>query len=278
MSSTLSSVFSTGNISDPPRLADDINLAELLSSTSSKTTPLLTSAFNNCYNKALLLLHKHVEEIDTRSFSFTTKQLSAYNVNENDFDATVFPDRTLTPSTTTVSQWRHEQISNEKFHRILIPLVSENMYSIVLHWTELELKNEEERGSKNRQRKNDLQSNRDELISMAKSIDIQRLYQLSGSSKDILIDQVDWKLIATKMRSKGGFKYFDEYSLKRIWLYRCQYGFTNTWTDEDDQILNQLVEQFGYGKWTEIAQHETFQVKEILFNKYINVFICYSEK
>jgi hypothetical protein len=265
MSSTVSSIFSTGIISDsPPKLIDDINLSELLSSSSSKTTPLLTSAFNNCYTKALLLLHKHVEELNIKSISSTTKQLSSYNVNEDDFDATVFPDRTLTPSYTTISQWRHEQILNEKFYRLLIPFVSENMYSIVLHWIELELTNEEERQSKNHQRKQDLQNILNELISMKNStINIERLYQLSGNSKDILIEQIDWKLIVTKMRSKGGFKYFDEYSLKRIWLHRCQYGLANLWTDDEDQILNQLVEQLGYGKWIEIAQHEIFQVKKI---------------
>jgi hypothetical protein len=267
MSSTVSSIFSTGIISDHPKFLDDINLNEILSSSSSKTTPLLTSAFNNCYNKALLLLHKHVEELNSKSISSTTKHLSSYNVNEDDFDATIFPDRSLTPSTTTISQWRHEQFLNEKFHGLIIPFVTENMYSIVLHWIELELKNEEERGSKNKQRKKDLQSKLDELIFMKDAIDIERLYQLSGSSKDILIDQVDWKLIATKMRSKGGFKYFDEYSLKRMWLHRCQYGLKNTWSEDEDQILNQLVEQLGHGKWTEIAQHDIFQVKKILKNK-----------
>jgi hypothetical protein len=69
------------------------------------------------------------------------------------------------------------------------------------------------------------------------------------------------------MRSKGGFKYFDEYSLKRMWLHRCQYGLKNTWAEDEDQILNQLVEQLGHGKWTEIAQHDIFQVKKILKNK-----------
>jgi len=260
MSTTLSSIFSTDNISDHYKFHDDINLNELLSASSSKNTPLLTSAFNTCYTKALLLLHKHIEELDTQNSSSLAKQLSSYNVNEDDFDQTVFPDRSLTPSLTTVCQWRHEQFLNEKFSRLLIPFVAENMYSIVLHWIELELRNEEERGSKNEQIKEDLKKKFSELKFMEKSINIDRLYELSGNSKDILIEQVDWKLIGTKMRSKGGFKYFDEYTLKRMWIHRCQYGLNNSWSENEDQILNQLVEQLGYGKWIDIAQHEIFQV------------------
>jgi hypothetical protein len=263
MSSTVSSIFSTSNITDHPKFNDDINLNELLSFSSSKNTPLLTSAFNTCYTKALLLLHKHIEEIDTQSLSSESKHLASYNVNEDDFDETVFPDRLLTPSITTLCQWRHEQFLNEKFSRLFIPFVAENMYSIVLHWIELELKNEEERASKNEQIKYDLKNKYNELKLMEKSINIERLYELSGNSKDILIDQVDWKLIGTKMRSKGGFKYFDEYTLKRMWIHRCQYGLNNSWTENEDEILNQLVEQLGPGKWVEIAQYDIFQVNYI---------------
>jgi len=261
MTSTVSSVFSADTISHHHKFIDDINLHEIISASASKNNPLLTSAFNNCYTKALLLLHKHIEEIDTRSFPSSTKHLSSYNVTEDDFDATIFPDRSLTPSTTTICQWRHEQFLNQKFSRLLIPFVAENMYSIVLHWIELELRHEEERKSKNEQKKEDLKAKFNELKFMEKSINIDRLYELSGNSKDILIDQVDWKLIGTKMRSKGGFKYFDEYTLKRMWIHRCQYGLNNSWTEDEDKILNQLVEQLGYGKWIDIAQHETFQVK-----------------
>jgi len=261
--STVSSIFSTNTIFDNYKFIDDINLNEILSSSASNNTPLLTSAFNNCYTKALLLLHKHIEEIDTRSFLSSKKHLSSYNVNEDDFDDTVFPDRSLTPSSTTICQWRHEQFLNEKFSRLLIPFVAQNMYSIVLHWIELELRNEEERGSKNEQNKEDLKAKFNELKLMEKSINIDRLYELSGNSKDILIDQIDWKLIGTKMRSKGGFKYFDEYTLKRMWIHRCQYGLNKSWSEDEDQILNQLVEQLGYGKWMDIAQHEIFQVKFI---------------
>jgi len=200
------------------------------------------------------------------------------NFNEDDFDDTVFPDRSLTPSLTTVCQWRHEQFLNEKFSRLLIPFVAENMYSIVLHWIELELRNEEERESKNEQIKQDLKIKLQELKLMAKSIQIDKLYQLSGNSKDILIEQVDWKLIATKMRSKGGFKYFDEYSLKRIWIHRCQYGLKNYWSDQEDDILNQSVEQFGFGKWTDIAQHQIFQVNIIYVIKRRKSIILFSEK
>lgn len=260
MSSTLSSVFSTNNISDDHKIPNDIDLADLLLSSSSKQTPVFTSALNSCYTKALLLLHKHIEEIDTKSSSSIAKHLSSYAVNEDDFDGTVFPERTLTPSSTTICTWRHEQFVNEKFSRLLIPFVAENMYTIVLHWIELELSNEEERGSKNEEKKVDLQMKLHELKFMTEPYDIQRLYELSGDSKDVLIEQVDWKLIGTKMRSKGGFKYFDEYSLKRMWIRRCQYGLNNVWTEEEDEILNQLVEQLGNGKWVEIAQHHIFQV------------------
>ncbi|CAF4280407.1 unnamed protein product, partial [Rotaria sordida] len=59
------------------------------------------------------------------------KNLSSYNVNENDFDETIFPNRSLTPALTTICQWRHEQFLNVKFLRLFIPIVIENMYSIV---------------------------------------------------------------------------------------------------------------------------------------------------
>ena len=261
MSSTVSSVFSTDLVSDHPKFEQDIDLTEILRSSTSTTTPVFTSALNTCYTRALLLLHKHAEELHARSVPRKVHDFSSYNVNEDDFDATVFPSRSLSPSTTTISQWRHEQISNEKFARIFIPLVTENMYSIVLHWIELELKHEDERRRKNDQRKQDLQSKRDELIYEKDSIDVQRLYQLSDNSKDILIEQVDWKSLVTKMRRQGNFKYFDEYSLKRLWIYRYQYGAENVWSEGEDQLLNQLVEQLGYGKWTDIAQHDLFQVK-----------------
>lgn len=261
MSSTVSPIFSTSNISYDHKVNDDIDLYELLSSSVSKHTPILiTSAFNSCYQKALLSLLDHIEEIDTQPLSSSTE---SYNVHEDDFDATVFPDRSITPSSTTISQWRHEQFLNKKFPQLLISLVGESMYSIVLHWVELELRNEEERESKNDRKKEDLKKKVYELKSMGNSINIDRLYELSGNSKDILIDQVDWKLIGTKMRSKGGFKYFDEYSLKRMWIHQCQYGLNNLWTDDEDALLNQLVEQYGYGKWEEIAQHELFKVKDI---------------
>jgi len=264
MSSTVSSIFSTSDISHDYKLNDDINLYELLSSSQSKTTPILTSAFNSCYQKALLSLHDHIEDINKQSL---TVHLSSYNVHEDDFDATVFPDRSLTPSSTTIGQWRHEQFSNERFPRLFIPFVAESMHAIVLNWIELELINEEERESKSDKKKQDLKKKVYELKLMEKSIDIERLYELSGSSKDILIDKVDWKLIGTKMRSKGGFKYFDEYSLKRMWIHRCQYGLNNSWSDNEDELLNQLVQQYGYGKWIEIAQHEIFQVKQIDKNR-----------
>ena len=261
MSSTVSSVFSTINVSDQPKFNDDINLYELFSPSLSKNTPILTCAFNNCYQKGLHSLLEQIEELDTQSLSSTSINSSSYNVTEDDFDATIYPDRSLTPQLTTICQWRHEQFLNEKFLRLLIPFVAENMYSIVLRWFELELSNEEERGSKNKQIKEDLKDKLYELKLMEKSINIDRLYELSGNSKDILIDQVDWKLITTKMRSKGGFKYFDEYSLKRLWIHRCQYGLNNTWSSHEDEILSQLVEQYGSGKWVEISQHDIFQVK-----------------
>ncbi|CAF3355214.1 unnamed protein product [Rotaria sp. Silwood1] len=259
MSSTVSSIFSTSEVSDHHKFIDDINLYELFSPSLSNNTPILTSAFNSCYQKALLSLNVHLEDIDAQTLSSLKKDLSSYNVNEDDFDETVFPNRSLTPTSTTISQWRHEQFLNEKFLRILIPIVTENMYSIVLHWIELELQNEEERGSKNEQNKNDLKNKLYELKFMEKSIDIERLYELSGNSKEILIEQVDWKLVGTKMRSIGGFKYFDESSLKRMWKHRCQYGLNISWSDDEDKLLDQLVEQYGYGKWIEISQHEIFQ-------------------
>ena len=263
MSSTVSSVFSTDLVSDHPKLNQDIDLTEILRTSSSKSAPVITSALNLCYTRALLALHKHVEDLNTQSASIKTHEIGSHNVSEDDFDATVFPARSLSPTATTISQWRHEQFLNEKFSRLFVPFVTENMYSIVLRWIELELSHEEERRSKNKERKFDLQNKRDELIFQKDSIDIPRLYQLSGNSKDILIEQVDWKLIATKMRSRGNFKYFDESSLKRLWLHRCQYGLENNWSEEEDQLLNELVEQNGYGKWVEIAQHEMFQVKLI---------------
>ena len=263
MSSTVSSIFSTSNISDNPKLSDEVNLYELFSSSLPKNVPILASALNSCYQKALLLFNEHIEEIDTQSLSSFAKYLPSCHVNEDDFDATVFPNRSLSPSTITVSQWRHEQCSNDKFLRLIISFVVENMYSIVLHWIALELKNEEERASKNEQKKKDLKDKLYELKIMEKSISIDKLYELSGSAKDALIEKVDWKLIATKMRSKGGFKYFDEYFLKRMWRRRCQYGINNSWSNDEDEILGRLVEQFGYGNWEEISQHEIFQVKRI---------------
>ncbi|CAF2899819.1 unnamed protein product [Rotaria sp. Silwood2] len=259
MSSTVSSIFNTSKISDHHKFNEDINLYELFSPSLSNNTPILTSAFNSCYQKALLSLNVHLDDIDAQTLSSIKKDLSSYNVKEDDFDETVFRNRSLTPTSTTLSQWRHEQFVNEKFCRLLIPIVAENMYSIVLHWIELELHNEEERDSKNEQNKNDLKNKLYELKLIEKSIDIERLYELSGNSKDILIEQVDWKSVGTKMRSKGGFKYFDEYSLKRIWKHRCQYGLNNSWSDDEDKLLNQLVEQYGYGKWIEISQNEIFQ-------------------
>ncbi|CAF1060249.1 unnamed protein product [Rotaria sordida] len=255
----ISSIFSASNLSNHYKFNDDINLYELFSSSLSNNTPILTSAFNSCYQKALLSLNEHFDDIDTQTLLSLKKNLSSYNVNENDFDETIFPNRSLTPALTTICQWRHEQFLNVKFLRLFIPIVIENMYSIVLHWIELELKNEEERASKNEQNKNDLKNKLYELKFMEKSINIEKLYELSGNSKDILIEQVDWKLIGTKMRSAGSFKYFDESSLKRIWKHRGQYELNNSWSNKEDEILNQLVEQLGYGKWLEISQHEIFQ-------------------
>ncbi|UJR25078.1 hypothetical protein I4U23_006438 [Adineta vaga] len=263
MTSTVSSIFSTNSPSNNYTIHDDINPYDLLaSSSSSKNTPILTSAFNNCYQRALLLLNDNIEENEIYFNTSTPVKVPSYNVNEDDFDATVFPDRSLTPSSVTICQWRHDQFLNEKFFRILYPLVGENMHTIVLNWLELELYNEEERQSKNERRKEDLRKKVYEVKAMIKTIDVNRLYELSGNSKDILIDQIDWKLITTRMRSKGGFKYFDEYSLKRIWIHRCQYGINSSWTDEEDKVLNQLVQQHGDGKWNEIAQHELLQKKK----------------
>lgn len=261
MSSTVSSVFSTDLVSDHPKLEPNIDLTEILrSSSSSKSAPVITSALNICYTKALLSLHQHIEELHSQSAQITPHGIGAYNVSENDFDASVFPGQSLSPSAITISQWRHEQFFNEKFSRLLIAFVIEDMYAIVLRWIELELSNEQARGSRNKKRKYELQQQRDELIFEKDTIDIPRLYQLSGDSKDILIEQVEWKSVATKMRSKGNFKYFDESSLKRLWLHQCQYGLDNTWSEEEDQLLNELVQENGYGKWMEIAQHDTFQV------------------
>ncbi|CAF3022727.1 unnamed protein product [Rotaria socialis] len=255
MSSTVSSVFCASNISGHHKLNNEINLYEVFSL--SKNNPIIASAFNSCYQKALLSLNEHIEGIDTTTVSSFKR--STYDVNEDDFDTTVFPKRSFTPSSTAICQWQHEQFLKEKFIRILIPIVAVNMYSIVLHWLELELKNEEERESRNEQNKNDLKNKIYELKSMENSIDVDKLYEFSGNSKDILIEQVDWKFVATKIRSKGGFKYFDEFALKRMWKHRCQYGLKNSWSDQEDTILNQLVEQFGFGKWNEISQHEMFQ-------------------
>ncbi|CAF3607259.1 unnamed protein product [Adineta steineri] len=304
MTSTVSSIFSTNDISNHHKFIDDDNLYELFSSSLPKNTPLFTSVFNNCYKRALESLNIHLGEIDIKPTLSLTTHVSSYNVTEDDFDATVFPDRSLTPSSTTICQWRHEQFLNDKFLQLLIPLVAESMHSIVLHWIELELSNEEERQRKNDIIKNDLKNKIYELKTIEQSInelksmktslnnlkpmrnsvknkrliektstninkliekisvDVNRLYAMSENSKDILIEQVDWKLIGTKMRSEGGFKYFDENSLKRMWIHRCQYGPNNSWSDNDDEILNQLVEQYGYGKWIEIAQHEIFQKKK----------------
>lgn len=260
MTSTVSSVFSTNTPSNTYTIHDEVNLGDILSTFSSKNALIPTSALNSCYQKALSLLRDCTKEAASQLDALSKPTSLSYNVTEDDFDTTVFPDRLLTPSSVTICQWRHEQFLNDKFLRLLLPLVAESMHAIVLNWFEVELHNEEERQRKNDLKKNELQEQVFELKSMAKSIDIDRLYELSGSSKDVLIDQVDWKLIATKMRSKGGFKYFDEYSLRRIWLYRCQYGVNTSWSDEEDDLLNQLVQQYGIGKWMEIAQHELFQV------------------
>jgi hypothetical protein len=163
-----------------------------------------------------------------------------FNVSENDFETTVFSIRGYTPSTTTICQWRHDAFVNDKFLSLLYRLASADLHSIVFNWIELELNNEEERNRKDEKKK---------------SIRVQRLYDLSENSTDILIEQVNWKGIVTRMRSEGGFKYFDEDSLKRIWIHRCQHGVKNVWSDKEDRILDELVEQIGYGKWSDIAQH-----------------------
>ncbi|CAF1517210.1 unnamed protein product [Adineta ricciae] len=262
MTSTVSSVFSTNSPSNNCTIHDEVDLGDILSTFSSKNALIPTSALNSCYQKALSLLRDYTKEAASQLDAFSKPVSLSYNVTEDDFDTTVFPDRLLTPSSVTICQWRHEQFLNEKFLRLLLPLVAESMHAIVLNWFEVELHNEEERQRKTDVKKNELRELVFELKSMAKSIDIDRLYELSGSSKDVLVDQVDWKLIGTKMRSKGGFKYFDEYSLRRIWLHRCQYGVNTSWSDEEDDMLNQLVQQFGFGKWMEIAQHELFQKKK----------------
>lgn len=265
MSSTVSSVFSTSQISENHKLIDDINLYELFSQPRPNTNgPILAAAFNSCYQKALLSWNEYIEELDNQALSSRIHHLSSYNVNEDDFDTTIFSQRSITPTSIRLCQWRHEQFLSEKFIPKLIPIVVENMYHIVLHWLELELKNEEERESKNEKNKKDLKNKIYKLKSLGKSISIGQLYEFSGNYTNVLIEQVDWKSVATKIRSEGGFKYFDEYSLERMWKHRCQYGVKCSWSVDEDTILNQLVEQLGYGKWTEIAQHEIFQVNNFL--------------
>lgn len=270
MSSTVSSVFSTNTISEPPKPNLNVNLYDLFSSDSlisATTNPIFTSAVNICYQNAALTLHKHIDDLNEQSLPLISSSghLSISNVSEDDFEATVFPKRTYTPSSITISQWRHDAYLGEKFLPLLFRLVTTQMHSIVLHWTELELQNEQERERKYNQFEEDLQKKLYELRAMKKSIKLDRLYELSENSLEVLVEQIDWKSIATKMRSEGGFKYFDEYSLRRIWQHRCQYGLKNSWTDNEDQILDQSVEQLGNGNWNEISQQEIFQVRNVFF-------------
>jgi len=253
---SVSSIFSRENASD------QIDLNQIIILSSSKPNPLLTCAFNKCYTKALLDAHNKLEQIDVQSlFINETPSAASYTVTEDDFDATAFPNRSLTPTSLSLSQSRHEQSTNERFHRLLYSLVANEMYEIVLRWIEIDLRNEEERASKDKRIKNRLKENLNEVKSTAKSIDIQRLYALCGTTQDSLIEHVDWRSMVTKMRRQGGFKYFDELSLKNMWIHRCQFGLENVWSNEDDQLLDDLVKQYGHGKWMEIAQHQTFQVE-----------------
>ena len=263
MSSTLSSIFSTNVISNHQKSANQLNLYELCATSSStNTTPILASALNICYRNALLSLHQHVEHIDEQSVPkpTTTTTVIFDDTTEESFDATVFPNRSYTPLLTTISQWRHEALSGERFSSLLIQLVATEMRSTVLHWLELELKNVEEREGNHKAKTAELKKSIYELKDMRKAIQLDRLYELSENSKDVLIEQVDWRSIVTKIRRQGGFKYFDEHTLKRMWIHRCQYGVKSTWSDNEDQMLNQLVEEYGNGKWTDIAQHDLFQV------------------
>ena len=265
MSSTVSSVFSTHTLSEQQKAPSDIKLYDFFSSpstVSTKNAPIFASAVNICYRNALLSLLKSIDEQPSLLLPASTVPVQAlqFNVSEDDFDTSAFVNRTYAPSSTTISQWRHEAFLGEKFLRLLSQLVKREMHSIVLNWSELELHNEEERESKDNQKKEQLKKKVYELKEKDVSIEFQRLYELSENSRQILIEQVDWKSVGTRMRSQGGFKYFDEQSLKRMWIHRCQCGLKNQWTEGEDQRLEQLVEELGYGRWTEIAEEEIFQV------------------
>lgn len=289
MSSTVSSIFSTHTLSEQQKSPSHINLYELFSSpatVSIKNAPILASALNICYRNALHALHTNIDDQPSLLLPPVPPvpvQSSDLNVTEDDFDTSAFANRSYAPSSTTISQWRHEAFLSEDFILLLSILVGRNIHSIVLHWTELELFNEEERESEDTDKRDELREKVYELKEMSetiqfdrlhqirkkisklkqmvKSIPFDRLYELSENARDILIEQVDWKVVGTKMRSEGGFKYLDEHCLKRMWIHRCQFGLENIWTNEEDQLLDRFVEQLGYGQWTMIAEEEIFQVR-----------------
>lgn len=264
MSSTLSSVFSRNTVADDDEQSNDSNLYDIITSNPavlSTKGPILSSAFNICYRNALLSLHSNLEELEKHpellSKSTTTNSLL---VNESDFDVSLFPKRSYSPSELTKTQWRHESFVTEKFLNHLYSLVSQNIHTVVKEWTETELNNEIERNRRNKNKRTELEAKLDELNSTEIIEDISRLYELSGNSHDVIMEHIDWKRIITRMRSDGGFKYFDENSLRRFWIHRCQYGVNNKWSDDEDQLLDKLVEQFGLGKWIEICQDPILQV------------------
>ena len=270
MTSTISSVFSTTTSSESDKPVIKFNLYELISHDSlsnSNTKPILTSALNSCYRTALHSLHEYLEKIDgtllTSSSSSTTS--STLIIDEDTFEFSAFSDRVYSPSSVTISQWRHEALSNNRFLTLLFELVTDSMISIVLNWIDIELENEQSRQSKSDKKKNDLINKRRELQQTSNTITSQRLQQLSDIPNEVLFEKVDWKLISTRMRSDGGFKYFDENVLRRIWIQRCQYGVDDIWTPDEDKVLDDLVQELGLGQWTVICENPVFQVSAPIF-------------
>lgn len=264
MSSTVSSVFSTDTTSEHRQQTQNLRIDNFLSAPATltrKNAPIFSSALNVCYQNALLSLKDHVEELVENAVTLNgsneiSQQRNPSEITDDDFEATIVPNRTYSPSQMTISEWRHDAFLTDRFVSLMQKLVAQEIYSIVFDSVEFELNHEEEG-----ERRKRLEKKRYQLQEMEKSIRLEKLYELSEISQDILFDQVDWKLINTQMRKEGGFKYFDEYILKRFWIYRCQFAAKVTWSIAEDQRLDQLVNELGYGRWSDIAQDDLFQVR-----------------
>lgn len=262
MSSTVSSIFSRESSTSQTKRRENLRIDDFLSAPSTftrKNAPIFASALNVCYQNSLLRLKETFDDVSEDKKPF--EQQNPSNVTDDDFHVTIFPDRTYSPKLVTISEWRHDASMTDRFVSLLQNLVREELYSIVFNLIDLELKTEEERQRKNDRRKNDLETKIFRLKQMKKTIDFESLYEFSEASREILFEQIDWKSICTLMRKFGGFKYFDEYILKRFWICRGQFPVKSSWSIDEDRRLDELVNRIGFGQWDRIAQDEIFRVR-----------------